>query len=56
MPVYFGYGLQDRFADGMHQMAGRLPGAITCTPAGGHDWPVWRALWADFLDRGHFPA
>lgn len=56
VPVFFGYGLQDRFADGMRQMAERLPGGATCTPDGGHDWPLWRTLWADFLDRGHFPA
>jgi pimeloyl-ACP methyl ester carboxylesterase len=30
---------------------GALPAASTRVIPGGHDWPVWRALWDSFLDR-----
>lgn len=55
VPVFMGYGEQDRFADGMQLLAERLPVAAHCTLPGGHDWPVWQRLWARFLDLGYFP-
>lgn len=48
-PVFFGYGEQDRFADGMRLLAERLPRVHRCTLPGAHDWPVWQALWGRFL-------
>lgn len=56
IPMFMGYGKQDRFADGMQPMAQRLPLASHRTVEGGHDWPTWLTLWADFLDLGWFPA
>ena len=56
LPVFVGYGSDDRFAAGMAQIAGRFPATARQTRPGGHDWPVWQTLWADFLDRGHFAA
>ena len=53
-PVFMGYGVQDRFADGMALLAERLPTASHCRLPGGHDWPVWRQLWGHFLDLGFF--
>lgn len=53
-PVFMGYGMQDRFADGMQLLAERLRMATLCTLPGGHDWPVWQQLWAHFLDLGFF--
>ena len=53
--AFVGYGSEDRFADGMAQIASRFPPATCRARPGDHDWPVWRALWADFLDQGHFP-
>lgn len=54
--VYVGYGTEDRFADGMAQIAGCFPPASQRTVPGGHDWPAWQLLWEDFLASGHFSA
>jgi pimeloyl-ACP methyl ester carboxylesterase len=56
IPLFMGYGEQDRFVDGMQPMARRLPNAIHRTVMGGHDWPTWLALWTDFLETGCFAA
>jgi hypothetical protein len=49
--VFLGYGSEDRFADTQQLLALALPAHSTRVIAGGHDWPVWRALWDDFLDQ-----
>ena len=49
LPLFYGYGREDRFAPGMAKLAAALPEAAIRTRPGGHDWPVWSALWADFL-------
>ncbi|MCP5267954.1 MAG: hypothetical protein H6943_02830 [Zoogloeaceae bacterium] len=54
LPVFIGYGTEDRFADGMRQMADRFPASTGCAVAGGHDWAAWQLLWQHFLDLGHF--
>ena len=51
--VFMGYGVEDRFADGMQRLASRLPGAQLHTVPGAHDWAAWLPLWERFLDR-HF--
>ncbi len=56
MPLFLGYGAQDRFADGMLRLAAQLPTADVHTMPGGHDWTAWTTLWASFLDSGHFGA
>jgi pimeloyl-ACP methyl ester carboxylesterase len=56
LPVFAGYGTEDRFAGGMRQLAERFPPAARCAIPGGHDWPVWQQLWAHFLDLDHFSA
>ncbi|HEX5805209.1 MAG TPA: alpha/beta hydrolase-fold protein [Macromonas sp.] len=55
LPVFLGYGSQDRFAPGMQAMAHRLPAQARHTVPGGHDWDAWRPLWQNFLDAGYFP-
>ena len=55
LPVFMGYGEQDRFADGMQMLAARLPDATHATVTGEHDWAAWLPLWQRFLDLGHFP-
>lgn len=55
VPVFMGYGAQDRFADGMQRLAQCLPQATLSTLPGGHDWTAWQGLWAQFLDQGYFP-
>ena len=49
-----GYGREDRFADGMQQLAQQLPSAEFAEVEGGHDWAAWMPLWERFLDAGHF--
>ena len=56
LPLFLGYGTQDRFADGMQQLAAQLTVADFQTVPGGHDWTAWSALWASFLALGHFEA
>ena len=55
-PLFLGYGEQDRFAPGMRLLVDRLMMAHTLILPGGHDWPVWQALWAQFLDLDYFRA
>jgi pimeloyl-ACP methyl ester carboxylesterase len=49
--VFLGYGRADRFADTQQILARSLPAACTVTSVmdGGHEWPVWRQLWDQFL-------
>lgn len=47
--LWLGYGRQDRFADGLQQMAKWLPQDCIETVEGGHDWAAWRSLWHSFL-------
>lgn len=54
--VWLGYGLQDRFADGVTRMADRLPAHAVHRIEGGHDWVCWRRLWHRFLDGGALVA
>jgi hypothetical protein len=56
LPLYLGYGLQDRFAVGHALMAQTLTADRVSTAPGGHYWLPWRALWTQWLDRGLLPA
>ena len=56
VPVFMGYGAQDRFADGMRLLAAHLPAANHFTVPGEHNWAAWLPLWRHFLDLNHFPA
>ena len=55
-PLYLGYGAEDRFAQGHRLLAGLLPAERVQVLPGGHDWPPWRALWAQWLDRRLWPT
>lgn len=51
--VHLGYGESDRFAHSHRQLAPLLPARHVRTAPGGHDWPVWQALWQSWLaDEG----
>lgn len=56
LPVYLGYGRDDRFADAHRVFAGLLPAERVSTAPGGHDWPAWSALWQGWLARGLLPS
>ena len=49
--IHLGYGLEDRFASGLHQVAQALTKHHVDTISGGHDWPTWITLWERFLDH-----
>lgn len=49
--IHFGYALQDRFVRGQQLMADALKGAHIDIVTGTHDWPAWKQLWENFLDR-----
>jgi pimeloyl-ACP methyl ester carboxylesterase len=49
--VHLGFGREDRFADSHRMMAAALQPEMVDVQTGGHDWPVWRQLWENFLDR-----
>jgi pimeloyl-ACP methyl ester carboxylesterase len=49
-PLYLGFGREDRFAASHRMMAAALPQTAVDVLPGGHDWPVWRRLWENFLD------
>ena len=49
--LFLGLGSEDRFAAVHRLLAEALPAGNTLILAGGHDWPVWRQLWDNFLDR-----
>jgi pimeloyl-ACP methyl ester carboxylesterase len=51
-PIWLGYGSEDRFADSHKLLAGLLPTDRVQAVPGGHDWPPWRALWSQWLQRG----
>lgn len=49
--VFVGLGRDDRFGDTQRLLARALP-ASSCSEIGGrHEWPVWRHLWDNFLER-----
>ncbi|GAP36481.1 hypothetical protein ISF6_2321 [Piscinibacter sakaiensis] len=49
--LFLGHGREDRFA-GAQRVAAALLGDRGFSVPGGHDWPAWRPLWAQWLDRG----
>lgn len=46
-PTWLLSGQADGYARGHRLLAGLLPATRVATMPGGHDWPVWRALWRD---------
>lgn len=55
LPVYLGFGTEDRLAEGHRLLAGVLPPDHVDRVAGDHDWPPWRALWQHWLLRDLLP-
>ncbi len=51
MLIYLGYGTDDAFAGANALLANALPQERVFREKGGHDWPVWKKLWTDFLER-----
>jgi enterochelin esterase-like enzyme len=55
VPIYIGYGEDDRFVASNRLLAAQLPSRQVMTVAGGHTWGPWLALWRLFLDRAPLP-
>jgi pimeloyl-ACP methyl ester carboxylesterase len=51
IPVYLGYGSDDAFVGANALLGAALPPDRIFKEKGGHDWPVWKKLWTDFLQR-----
>ena len=49
-PIHLGLGREDRFGARHRLLAAALPAAHVDLVPGGHEWPVWRRLWENFLD------
>lgn len=54
--LYLGAGEADSMHDTHQLLAAALPASRLFHPPGGHDWPVWRRAWADFLDTSDLAA
>jgi hypothetical protein len=54
LPVFLLYGSEDRFVEFHQLLATRLNPETITTISGGHDWPVWQALWQHFINNGPF--
>ena len=54
-PLYLGYGLEDRLRPGHDLLAAALPADHVFTAPGNHDYPAWRAVWAQALDAVPLP-
>ena len=51
LPIFVGYGREDRFAEGMQKIAECFPATARHAIPGQHEWAVWQVLWARFLDN-----
>jgi dienelactone hydrolase len=45
LPLFLGYGEQDRFHYNDEVLRAALPASRVFTAPGGHDWPAWRTVW-----------
>ncbi len=50
--TFIGYGCEDRFCEGIERIAQRFALRRRCVVEGGHDWPTWTRLWAEFIHTG----
>ncbi|MDE2136323.1 MAG: hypothetical protein KGJ68_02715 [Gammaproteobacteria bacterium] len=49
-PIHLGLGREDRYRARHETLARALGAGQVAWVPGGHEWPVWRRLWEDFLD------
>lgn len=53
--LYIGYGGDDRMARFQPIIAAIVPQEQMLAAPGGHDWPPWKQMWDDALDRAPLP-
>ncbi len=51
LDLAFGYGRDDRFAQGHQLMAQAFDARRVDVIDGKHDWATWRTLWNNFIER-----
>jgi pimeloyl-ACP methyl ester carboxylesterase len=49
LPLYLGYGLDDRFVFNDKVLSQAMPPSQVSTAEGGHDWPAWRVVWRQIV-------
>jgi pimeloyl-ACP methyl ester carboxylesterase len=49
--LYLGYGTEDRLGPAAQPLVEALPADHVYRTNGGHDWPPWNLLWAEFLAK-----
>lgn len=52
LPIYLGYGTEDRYAGASIMLAERLPANHVVAIKGGRDWLTWTSAWEHLLDDG----
>ena len=53
--LYIGFGSEDRFRRFEKIIVTMLPSEQMLAAPGGHDWPPWKQMWNDALDRAPLP-
>ena len=53
-PLFIGYGTRDRLKSFPELLESVLPAERLLSATGGHDWPPWKAMWSDALERAPF--
>jgi hypothetical protein len=53
--LYIGYGSKDGWPQFRELVGDMLRPEQLLTAPGGHDWPPWKQMWADALDRAPLP-
>ena len=56
LPLYLGYGLDDRFAFNDEVLSESMPASHVFTAPGGHDWPAWKVLWERIVEAAPIGA
>jgi pimeloyl-ACP methyl ester carboxylesterase len=56
VPLFLGYGRDDRFAFNDEVLAQAMPRSRVFTAEGGHDWHAWRPLWRDVVNVIPIPS
>jgi hypothetical protein len=56
IPVYLGFGSEDRYRGASVLLSEHLPSQRVTVMPGGHDWETWLALWHNLLDKQPFAA
>ena len=56
VPLFLGYGDNDRFRYSAEVLRSALPSSRVFTASGGHDWSAWRGVWNQIADVVPIPV